>query len=293
MQKVIYTNSLGQSVSLANRPPYLLSSISGTGAPGVDIQLQKAPYQDGQTFVDALLEERVINLEVAIKETSKLALYQRRREISRIFNPKLGPGVLRYEYDGGALDISAVAESPPAFPIGRDARGPNFQRALITLMCPNPFWRDTAATKAEVAVWHGAFEFPLEIVAEGIELGFRELSLIANIYNPGDVACGMEIHFKALATVENPSLFNVNTRESLKLNRTMDAGEVLIITTYFANKRVESFKNGVTTNVFHYIDLESTFLQLEPGDNLLRYDADDGLDNLEVDIYFNPQYAGV
>ena len=157
---------------------------------------------------------------------------------------------------------------------------------------PPPFG-DVAKTKAEVAIWRGAFEFPLEIVTGGIEMGFREPSLIVNIENPGDVACGMEIRFKALATVVNPLLFNVNTREFIKINKTLTAGEVLTVTTHFANKRVETYKNGITSNAFNWIDLDSTFLQLTPGDNLLRYDADDGLDNLEVDIYYNPQYVGV
>lgn len=50
---------------------------------------------------------------------------------------------------------------------------------------------------------------------------------------------------------------------------------------------------GVKTNVFNYIDLDSTFLQLAPGDNLLRYDAESGIENLDVAIYYRPQYVGV
>ena len=42
----------------------------------------------------------------------------------------------------------------------------------------------------------------------------------------------------------------------------------------------------------NYIDLESDFFQLAPGDNLLRYDAENGLDNLECAIYYTPKYVG-
>ena len=131
------------------------------------------------------------------------------------------------------------------------------------------------------------------MLEEGIEIGYREPSLIVNIYNTGDVACGMKIQFKALATVVNPSLFNVNTREYFKINKTMEAGEIITVTTHFQNKRVELNKNGVVSNAFNWIDLNSTFLQLEPGDNFFRYDADEGIDNLEVSIYYTPQYLGV
>ncbi|MFB8985000.1 phage tail family protein, partial [Clostridioides difficile] len=104
----------------------------------------------------------------------------------------------------------------------------------------------------------------------------------------------MKIQFKALATVDNPSLFNVNTREYIKINRTLEAGDLLEITTEFANKRIELVKsNYERINVFNWIDLDSEFLQLEVGDNLFRYDADVGIDNLEMSIYYNPLYLGV
>jgi hypothetical protein len=34
-------------------------------------------------------------------------------------------------------------------------------------------------------------------------------------------------------------------------------------------------------------------MTLEIGDNIYRYDAESGVDNLEVSIYYNPQYLGV
>ena len=41
------------------------------------------------------------------------------------------------------------------------------------------------------------------------------------------------------------------------------------------------------------IDLDSTFLKLEVGDNLFRYDAEENINNLEVNIYYNPNYLEV
>ncbi len=73
----------------------------------------------------------------------------------------------------------------------------------------------------------------------------------------------------------------------------MVAGEKVSVTTHFGNKRVESHLNGVTNNAFNFWDLDSTFMQLAVGDNLFRYDTGVNLDNLEVDIFFTPQYLGV
>ena len=52
-------------------------------------------------------------------------------------------------------------------------------------------------------------------------------------------------------------------------------------------------RNGVETNIYRYMDVDSTFLQLDIGDNTFRYDADDGLSNLEVTVYFAQKYLGV
>lgn len=169
----------------------------------------------------------------------------------------------------------------------------NQLKFLVSLYCPDPFFKDVVETKEEIAIWQPSFEFSLEIPEEGIEMGYRESSLIVNVFNEGAVESGMTIKFKALATVENPSLFNVNTREYFKINRTMEAGEVITVTTHFQNKRVQLNKGGVISNAFNWIDLDSAFLQLDIGDNLLRYDASLGLSNLEVDIYHSPQYLGV
>jgi len=288
MAKLTYTNERGQSLTFGDAAPLLVTKIDGLGSPQNEIYRQKSPYQDGATVTHTVLGERELVLEGVIL-ASRQDRQKYRQVLLQTFNPK-SRGTLVYENGSVRKKIKCVPELAPSFPSNMQM---NYQQFFITLLCPNPFWQDVERTKAEIAIWWGALEFPLELVADGIELGFREPSLIVNIYNPGDVPCGMEIRFKALATVVNPSLFNVNTREFLKINKTMTAEEVLKVTTHFGNKRVESHLNGVTSNAFNWLDLGSTFLQLDPGDNLLRYDADEGLDNLEVDIYYTPQYLGV
>lgn len=85
-------------------------------------------------------------------------------------------------------------------------------------------------------------------------MGHRESSLIVNMNNSGDVECSMRVEFTALASVVNPSILNIYTQEYIKVKRTLQSRDKLIISTYFANKRVELIRNGITTNVFNYID---------------------------------------
>ena len=73
----------------------------------------------------------------------------------------------------------------------------------------------------------------------------------------------------------------------------MTAGEKIIISTGYNNKKIVSELDGITTNIMNYLDLNSTFLQLEVGDNLFRYDADDNLSQLEVNIRYTQRYLGI
>ena len=165
---------------------------------------------------------------------------------------------------------------------------------LIDFYCPVPFWNDSTDTKATIAYWKGDFKFPLIIPKnKGISMGHKSPSLIVNVHNPGDVETGMKIEFKALGFLSNPSLFNVNTREYIKINKTMESGDKIIINTNYGEKKVQNISNGDIVDILHNLDLTSTFLQLNVGDNLFRYDADSNLNNLQVSIYYNPKYLGV
>ncbi len=289
-EKIIYENDRGKSVEMAYSFPFFFERLEGADGTEASITKTQGVDQDGSTITNAVLRDRPLRLFGSIRGYSKDEMARYRAKLLQVFNPKV-KGTLQYEYGDVTRRIRCQVESAPRFNrMNRDYRAQEF---LIDLIAPNPYWQDRQAIKEEVAIWRNSFEFPLEITADGIEMGYRELSLIVNIFNPGDVSCGMKIVFRASATVEQPSLFHIGKQEEFKVKQTMQAGDTLTVTTHFQNKRVELTQGGVTSNAFNWIDLDSVFLQLEPGDNLLRYDAEDGIDNLNVDIYYSPQYLGV
>lgn len=288
-RKIIYINSFGAEIEIANAAPFILQSFDSSTK--VNIYNSKGLQQNGATYIGNTLDTGDIsigfNLEVkTIEDVDKY-----KRKINTIFNPALGEGWLTYKEGEIEKKIKCIVEKLPY--IKPRIHG-KLYNCLVNLTANNPFWTDILEFKEEIALWKGDFSFELEIPQDtGIEMGHREPSLIVNVLNQGDVKCGMRIEFKALATLTNPSILNVNTGEYIKINKTMSDGEVISISTYFGAKKVESTLNGVTTNVLNYIDFQSTFLQLDTGDNLFRYNADTNLDNLECSIYFTPQYLGV
>ncbi|MCT4543483.1 MAG: phage tail family protein [Vallitalea sp.] len=287
-RKLIYRNNLGAELELTNTAPFLLQKFDPSE--NVNIYTNKGMNQDGKSYLGNTLDIQNITLQIAILANTQEELIKLRNRIQKIFNPKFEEGWLIYKDDIKERKVKCIVSQLPHFA----KQNIKMEQCLIHLTCSNPFWLDIYEVKEEIALWKGDFEFGLEFGDEGIEFGHREENLIVNVNNAGDVECGMRIEFKALGTLKDPSLFNVNTREYIKINKTMSAGEVISINTGFRNKKAELYKNGITTNAFNYIDLlNSTFLQLNVGDNLFRYDADSNIDNLEVSIYYTPMYLGV
>lgn len=277
--------SNNKSIEISRKGPFRLLMIEGIESGELELITTDNTLFDGSTINNKRIKNRAITVEAEYSGENKK---KARSELISFFNIH-HDGKLTINYMGTELEIDYSLENFKS-KINNLNEPLKF---LVDLYCPNPYFRDILGHRIDMATWISSFEFPLEILPEGIELGFKEQSLIANIFNDGDVPCGMEVKFKALGILSNPSLFNVNTREYMKINQTMQAGDIITITTHLQNKRVWLDRNGIRTNIFNWWDELGTFLQLETGDNLFRYDADEGIENLDVSIYYTPQYLGV
>lgn len=277
MQKVTFTNSRGDSIELY-QSPFFLNKIEGLGDVNVDVQKQKAPGQDGSTYIDALFEERHIPLEVVILED----LLVNRQYISKVFNPKLGEGTLTYQNDIVTRSISAIPEHVPTF---EDVRPRKTQMVVIDLICMNPFWKSDDVT--EEPTFESLFQFPFEGV---FQMGIQRDQRI--ITNDGDTPSPIYVEFYGPAT--NPIITNVTTGEFIKVNRTLAEGEYMRIDTTNGNKSVEFVSpDGLVTNVFNWIDLNSSFFKLVVGDNDIQYSADSDIQGAVVNISYNKLYNAV
>ena len=165
---------------------------------------------------------------------------------------------------------------------------------LIQGTCADPMFSTKSKQSALVASIIPKFRFPLIIPqSKGVLMGLREPSLLATLTNNGDVDTGITVSFSCTSTVVNPSLLNVDTREMLKINKTLSAGEQVIISTESGSKYVKGYIDGEELNYFKYLDYSSTWLQLHTGLNHFKYGAEENVDGLEVLISFWPRYLEV
>lgn len=272
-------------MELKSSAPFLLQSVDGLGDVDADTQTQKSPFQDGSTYIDSVLQERSISLEIVILASNTSTLLQQRQYLATVFNPKLGPGTLRYENREVVREIEAVPDGVPAFPSGRENRGPTFQKALVNLLCPNPFWKSTEIT--EEPTFEPLFQFPFEGL---FKMGMQRDQRI--IVNDGDAPAPLIIEFYGPAV--NPKITNKTTGEFIKVNQTLQEGEVMKIDTTPGNKSAYFIQpDGTARNVFNWIDLESTFFQLVVGENKIEYSADSDIQGAIVNIRYNKLYNAV
>ncbi len=282
--ELTYINEDGVSITLKQNRPYFLSKLDGTGNIRQTVNTFKAPNQDGAFYISSTLDMRNIILEGTIVADNPDDAYAKRQHFLQVFSPKLN-GTLVYRNK----QISCVVEEA-AFTVSTRQRIPNF---FVSLLCPSPFFETLEEVREELASWIPLLEFELEIPMTGMEFGIRQPSQIITVDNIGDVSCGCEIVFRALGTVTNPELLNIDTGEYVRLLTTMSAGDELRVHTQFASKRVVSISGSVITNAFSLLDTSSVFFQLAAGLNTLRYDASVNMELLEVSIYFRPQFLGV
>jgi ribosomal protein L25 (general stress protein Ctc) len=141
-----------------------------------------------------------------------------------------------------------------------------------------------------MADWIGGLAFSLSLP---MMFSGRSSMLYKIINNAGDVDA--PITFEFMGETTNPKVINIDTGEFIKVNRTLQNNEILIVSTEFGKKKVvlRDKVSGQETNAFGYIDLNSTFFSLKPGNNLMSYDADAGKENAKVKIYWKNRYQGV
>lgn len=251
----------------------------------------------GSRYQNTKVKNRNFDLEVQIRRLNQneATMDIQRERMYKVFNPELNP--IRFDFktsNGDAYYLTAYATATPRMAPDKKNSNAAYQRALLQFTCTDPYIYQAFSSRVDIASWIGNFEFTLEIPEEGIEMEYKEPSLSANVYYDGDSSDGMYIKYRATGTVVNPTLINVLTYDSIKLNFTMVNGDIITINTYKGERSIVLLRNNVKTSIFNSFDVNSsTFLKLNPGDNIMRYQADSGEDFLEVAIDYRIRKVGV
>lgn len=296
MQKLEVINlALNESVifdSVGNvEEDILLSHIEGLGLPGATSQKSQGVNQDGCNSEDSLLDARVIKLQATIRTKNRKKLYELKRKIMRVINPKTynqsterrGELLIYYKNDYKTYRIYGKVEDSAEF----NDRKKNHDKATISFYCSDPYWLDEKGKDIEIKSVKGGLKFPLKLSTK-----FATVSFYKQIDNDGDVEAPVQIEYVGPAS--NPCVTNETTGEFIKVNMEIGEKEKLIIDTREGKETVNLITPHETEDVYNKIDLNSTFFKLIVGKNLIKYSSDiEGAKDKVTIIDYTNKYVGV
>jgi hypothetical protein len=264
-------------------PNYLLLNFDGFEQGQVEIQSSKAPYQDGETYIDNLFAKKIITLEIALFGDNQQEVFDRRLIISRIFNSRLGMGKLRLQQvTGSTYDIDVITKS---IQFG-SVTSKYHNKAIIELIAPNPFWYDPTQVESIMVGFSGGFSFPFSFPFNLGTVGSE-----IEVANSGNIETPIMIYF--YGEVIDPVITNETTDEEIIITQTINDGDILIVNTAFGEKSALILSGGEYVNAFEYVDPDSTFWKLAPGSNTIKYTVTSEGANAQCRIYYYHRYSGV
>lgn len=264
---------------------YQIISIVGLNPPNAQINTSKIAGLDGSQFNSSTLNERNIVITIKINgdvERNRIALY-------RFFRNKEW---CKFYYKNGTRDVY-IEGYVETVEVDLFSQSETMQ---ISILCPSPYFKDANEIIDDISKALGAFEFPFAInVNNPIEISTINTTKITNVYNDSESETGVIIEIDVLGAVNKILIRNTQTGKTFTLNYNFIKNDKIIIDTNKGNKSIYLIRNAQRTNIFTSMRKGSTFFQLDIGDNLFSYLADDGATDELVNIRFRHYtlYGGV
>lgn len=296
-------NERGESLRIELTRPletgFLVKSIDGLGPGKATINTTEMATYDGALYNSSRFNKR--NITITFKYLNVPTIEDVRQKSYKYFpiNQKI---TLIVETSNRTAEIDGWVESNE--PVIFDKS----ETATISIICPYPYFKLYGSAGTNVSVFYGVdalFEFPFEnesVDEPTIEFGAIQEKREQNIYYAGDAEVGMKIIMHALGEVGDVIVYNVQTREQMRIleSRLVELtgsklvyGDTITINTSKGEKGIWLEREGDTINILNVLDKGTSWLTLRKGDNLLAYSATYGAEFLEFKIENRIIYEGV
>lgn len=265
----------------------------------------KFAKQVGVYVASTSLETRPVSIVGWIVAENEDVMTKRKAKLNSFVNPQ---EEIQIEYKNKYLIFSPET----SIQYSREEQKDNNEvvaKFKISGTAANPLFFDLDSSSVLSSRFEPTFHFPLIINQEDLKdsddpkqkhdkptivFGAKEKNKLILITNTGSVPVGMNIRMKATNGVLNPVITNINTQEFFKVNKNLEHNEEVEIETTIGSKHIYGkVEFGEWKNYFKYRDFNSTWFQLATGDNVFQYDADSGVDNLQISIVFRNGYLEV
>lgn len=269
-----YTSALG-AVEISPDGPVWVSEIKGASGLPVELAKQAGFEQIGETITSQTVRGRSVTLNGCVRRNVR---YNRQHMLDVI--APLQKGVLTVNDAGRVWYLEVYPTQAPDF-----TDGPSAQDFQITLFAQYPYWRTTARARTLIGGLQALFRIPFHLTGKFYISRYSQ-TFMTNVPNTGNVSIPFTAIFKAVTDVVAPELYHVNSRTFIRILGTIEAGQTITVNTTYQNRTVTlTDKDGTVSDAFHRLDLDSNYaMMLEPGDNVMRYTAQQNREGLRLYI---------
>lgn len=309
LNAVTITNPKGEALELELAYPeksgLLVAKIEGLSPPKASINGQQIATVDGMMYSSARADSRNIVFSLVLYQRDNSSSYgplsiEEARHLTYRCFPLKKKITMSFRTDTGVYYIDGYVESNEISLFSSE------EYTQISVICPDPYFREIGGEKTVFSGIQPLFEFPFEsdltVPGGTIEFSSIWLDSTAILAYKGNVDTGLIITIHAFDKAEGIRLYNVDTQEIFSIDTAKIAtitGEPfgskddIVISTVKGDRYCRLLRNGVYTNIIGAVAIDSDWFQISAGNNGFAFSAESGANNLSVTFAYKNFYVGV
>ena len=271
-----YVNENGESITFTYNNGFLINKPVGIDTLQVSLSQATGIDQVGTTIQSANVQPRPVTVSgILVGEFLK----NNKEKLLSVVRPDLTAKLYADDYYLNVRPTSTPAIDPTA----------KFAKFQFSVLAAYPYWQKDENAKVELSSIEYGFKFPWNISKEYFFGKVIEAQFFT-IANRGQLPVPFTVTFFARGDCVNPKITSVNTGKFLAINKALIAGERVVVEITHDRTYVTSSIDG---DIRGALSLKSALNRLEVGENILKPEADEGKDQLEVSLDFATEIVGI
>lgn len=271
-----YVNENGESITFDFLGGYLINKPAGIDTLTVSLSQAKGINQTGATIQSTNIQPRAVTITGRVVGEAQT---ENKNKLLSVIRPDLSGKLYADDF---YLNVYPTATPT----VEAKKYGAKFQ---FSLLAAYPYWCKDDSVSNVLSGIRGLFKFPWNLT-QPYQFGRIIETKFINVYNGGQVSVPYTATFIATGEVVNPKISNAVTGKFVQFKKTLVSGERLVMQITHDRTYVTSNFDGECRGA---LALASNMFELNVGDNVLKPEADSGLENMQVNISFATEIVGI
>lgn len=271
-----YVNENGESISFTYNSGFLINKPVGIDTLQISLSQATGIDQIGATIQSANIQPRPVTISgILVGEFVK----KNKERLISVVRPDLTAKLYADDYYLTVRPTSTPAIDPKS----------KFSKFQFSVLAAYPYWQKDQNAKVQLTTVEYGFKFPWNISKEYYFGRILETQFF-NVTNRGQIPVPFTATFFARGDCLNPKITNVNTGKFMGINKSLVAGERVVVEITHDRTYVTSSVDG---DIRGALSLKSTLNRIDVGDNVLKPEAEEGKNQLEISIDFATEIVGI